>query len=137
VLDHQTQLDTGGELIQQQCPKLGSKKARLKLLAGPQETRSKWSCANASLCPGGPGMATCSGDLEAHPQTDCSPHGVSPWLNASEDACHKLGCCWHAHGLVPTGHMCVRPSYNSSSGCCESHTPTFESEAEELDTFMR
>jgi hypothetical protein len=65
-------------------------------------------------------MATCSRDLEMHPQTDCSPHGVSPWLNATEDACRKLGCCWHAHGLVPTGHMCVHQSYNSSSGCCES-----------------
>ena len=67
---------------------------------------------------GGPGMASCSQDLEAHPQADCSPGGISPWLNASEDACHKIGCCWHAHGLQPTGHMCVHPSYNSTTGCC-------------------
>jgi hypothetical protein len=67
---------------------------------------------------GGPGMASCSQDLEAHPQADCSPGGISPWLNASEDACHRIGCCWHAHGLQPTGHMCVHPSYNSTTGCC-------------------
>ena len=67
---------------------------------------------------GGPGMASCAALSPAHPQADCSPGGVSPWLNASERACKQIGCCWHPLGIAPTGHMCVHQSYSSSSGCC-------------------
>ena len=67
---------------------------------------------------GGPGMASCAALSPAHPQADCSPGGVSPWLNATEQVCQQIGCCWHPLGIAPTGHMCIHQSYNSSSGCC-------------------
>ena len=45
----------------------------------------------------------------ARRQADCSPGGISPWLNATKDSCLSIGCCWHPGGIKPSGHFCIHP----------------------------
>ena len=41
-------------------------------------------------------------------QHDCSPYPGHPWKNSTQDVCDSLGCCWHAHGVRPSGHTCIK-----------------------------
>ena len=43
----------------------------------------------------------------ASAQVDCSPTPGKAWHNSSQVACEKLGCCWHAGGVRPSGHTCI------------------------------
>lgn len=73
------------------------------------------SACTSSTPPPPPPPLTCSISVE---QEACTPIPGQPWKNSTEVACLHLGCCWHEHGVKPSGHTCVKPESSGTPYTC-------------------
>ena len=72
---------------------------------------------------GGPPDCCGSAEVEEEPssptcgvckaQHDCSP---VPGMHSTQAACEQLGCCWHASGVAPSHHKCIKKEAASARG---------------------